>query len=198
METRGRRGSRASGPIATPAEPPKPIDLPAVAESAAVSSDEPWTSAETLAEVGEPAETMFEPVGTVATSVPSPSVRTLTKTAKTASADELACFGRDAFGALAQSQAALARGLEALSVEMAGLALSGIDTAARAAAKMLGVKTLSDAIDVNTGFACSSLDALVGGSAKLSELGVKLATETSQPFLTQFGKDWIKASRVGS
>jgi len=39
---------------------------------------------------------------------------------------------------------------------------------------------------------------LVGGSAKLSELGVKLAAETSQPILTQFGKGWIKASRLGS
>ena len=75
-----------------------------------------------------------------------------------------------------------------MSVEMAGLAFSGIDTAARAATKMLGVKTLSDAIDVNAGFACSSLDALVGGSAKLSELGVKLATETSRPFLHSWGK----------
>jgi hypothetical protein len=95
-------------------------------------------------------------------------------------------------------QAALARGLEALSAEMAGLALSGMDTASRTATKMLGVKTLSDALEVNAGFTCSSFDTLVGGSAKLSELGVKLAAETAQPILTQFGKDWVKASRLGS
>jgi hypothetical protein len=59
---------------------------------------------------------------------------------------------------------------------------------------MLGVKTLSDAIDVNAGFACSSLDALVGGSAKLSELGVKLATEAPRPFL----HSWAKASHPGA
>jgi hypothetical protein len=60
---------------------------------------------------------------------------------------------------------------------------------------MLGVKTLSDAMEVNTGFARSSFDTLVGGSAKLSELGVKLATEASQPLLTQLGRSWIKAAR---
>jgi hypothetical protein len=38
----------------------------------------------------------------------------------------------------------------------------------------------------------------VGGSATLSQLGAKLATETSQPLLNQFGKGWIKMGRLGS
>jgi hypothetical protein len=115
--------------------------------------------------------------------------------AKSTSSDDLADFGREAFAALVQSQTALARGLEALSTEMAGLALSGIDTAARTATDMLGIKTLSDAIEVNAGLTRSSFVALVGGSAKLSELGVKLAAEASQPLLDQLGKSWVKAAR---
>ncbi len=95
-----------------------------------------------------------------------------------------------------ESQTALARGLEAMSVEVTGLAISGIDAATRTATDMLGVKTLSDAIEVNAGFTRSSFDALVGGSAKLSELGMKLATEASQPILTQLGKSWVKAARL--
>ena len=91
---------------------------------------------------------------------------------------------------------AVARGLEALSVEATGLAISGIDAATRTATDMLGIKTLSDAIEVNAGFTRSSFDALVGGSAKLSELGMKLATEASRPILTQLGKSWIKAARL--
>ena len=105
--------------------------------------------------------------------------------------------GADAAAALAQSQAALARGLEALSAEMAGLALSGMNVLARTATKLLAVKTLSDAIEVNAGFTCSSLETLVGGSAKLSELGVKLAAETSQPFFGQLARGWSKAARPG-
>jgi len=77
---------------------------------------------------------------------------------------------------------------------MAGLARSGIDTTARTATEMLKVKTLSDAIEVNALFARNSLDALITGSARLSELGVKLAAETSQPILTQLGIGWIKAA----
>jgi hypothetical protein len=111
---------------------------------------------------------------------------------------DTADFGRDVLAALTQSQAALARGLDALSAEMAGLALSGMDTAARAASKMLGIRTLCDAIDVNAGFTCSSLDALVGGSARLSEIGAKLAAETSQPLFSQFGRGWIKSARRSS
>jgi hypothetical protein len=80
---------------------------------------------------------------------------------------------------------------------MAGLALSGINVLARTATKLLAVKTLSDAIEVNAGFTCSSLEALVGGSAKLSELGVKLATETSQPLFGQLARGWSKAARPG-
>jgi hypothetical protein len=63
---------------------------------------------------------------------------------------------------------------------------------------MLGIKTLSDAIEVNAGLTCSSFDALVGGSARLSELGIKLTAETSKPLISQLGKTWSKPARGGS
>jgi hypothetical protein len=116
------------------------------------------------------------------------------ETPKSTSSEDIAALGREAFAAVVQSQTAVARGLEALNAEMAGLVLSGIDAVARTATDMLAVKTLSDAIEVNAGFTRSSLHAVVGGSAKLSELGARLAAEASQPILTQLGKSWIKAS----
>ena len=79
---------------------------------------------------------------------------------------------------------------------MAGLTLSGIDSAARTATEMLAVKTIADAIEVNAGFSKRNFDTLIGGSAKLSELGVKLASEASQPILTQLGKDWTRVARL--
>jgi len=193
METKARRSSRASGPIAAPSELPKPIESAIEAESEVESSTHAFQPSDHFDETAIAPETAPEP------GLPAslPNVDTLTKEAG-GSSDQFSHFGRDAFVALTQSQAALARGLEALSAELAGLALSGIDTAARAATKLLGVKTLSDAIDVNAGFACSSLDVLVGRSAKISELGVKLAAETSGPFLTQLGTGWGKVSRPAS
>jgi hypothetical protein len=189
METKARRSSRASGSPASPSELPKPIEIPAEAEVA--SSTHAAEPAESLPVSSEPSVTAPDPEPTASL----PNVDTPPKEAKGGSSDQFSDFSRGAFAALTQSQAALARGLEAFSAEMAGLALSGLETATRAATKMLGIKTLSDAIDVNTGFACSSLDVWVGGSAKISELGVKLAAETSRPFLAQFGKGWGTASR---
>jgi len=110
--------------------------------------------------------------------------------------EEIGQFGREAMAALAESQAAMARGLEAMSDEMAGLTRAGIDIAARTATEMLEVKTFSDAFKVNALFARKSFDSLLDGSAKLSVLGVKLAAESSRPILTQLGQGWIKAVRL--
>ena len=198
METKGRRALRAAGPIATPTEPVKPVDIPTAAEGPPETSTELAQPAELLTEADKPAETAVSLAAAAATSTAQSSADMGAQETRSTSADDLIHFGHDAFAALAQSQAAWARGLEALSVEMAGLALSGIDTAARTATKMLGVKTLSDAVEVNAGFTCSNLDTLVGSSAKLSGIGVKLAAEASQPILTELGKSWVKASRIGS
>jgi len=143
-----------------------------------------------------PGATRVEPVRPAAKPMAAPGVEALAHTAKSASSEDLADFGREAFAALVQSQTALARGLEALGAELAGLALSGIDAAARAATDMLTVKTLFDAIEVNAGFSRSSLDALLARSAKLSELGAKLAADASRPILTQLGRGWNRAGRL--
>lgn len=201
METRSRRIPRAAGPTDAPAEPIEPVEISAAAgrpTEPATQSPEPHKPDGLLAEAATPAETALELVTAAAASAARPSVESFAQEAQGTFTKETALFGRDAFAALAQSQTALTRGLGALSAEIAGLALSAIDTAARTATKMLGVKTLSDAIEVNAGFTCSSLDALIGGSAKLSELGVKLAAETSGPLLNQLGKSWSTGSRRNS
>jgi hypothetical protein len=190
MESKGRRAARAAGPVEALAEPHKTVEVPAAAiETTEVSVESP-EPAEIMADAAEPIETGADAGASLE---PQPNVRT-PAVVERAPVERPAYFGREAFSALAQSQAALARGLEAVSAEMAGLVLSGIDAATRTATKMLGVKTLSDAIEVNTRLACSSLDVLVGGSAKLSELGLRLAADTSQPIVSQLGKGWIKTA----
>ena len=204
METKGRRSVRASGPTEAPAAPLKPVETPPPAHGA--SQVEPPKPAELLVEAGKSTETAVDLAAAAATAAPKPSIGALPPTPslsalppppKSANRDFPGHVESDAAAALAQSQAALARGLEALSAEMAGLALSGMDVLARTATKLLAVKTLSDAIEVNAGFTCSSLETLVGGSAKLSELGVKLAAETSQPLFGQLARGWSKPVRPG-
>jgi hypothetical protein len=190
MVSKGRRTSRAAGPSTNPVEAAPSAKTPRGAAKPLESPARETISAEPPAGVVVPAAMV-----PAAISMAPPTVETLDGRAKSPSSEDLADFGREAFAALVQSQTAVARGLEALSAELAGLALSGIDAAARTATDMLAVKTLSDAIEVNAGFTRNSFDALVGGSAKLSELGAKLAAEASQPILTQLGKSWIKAAR---
>jgi hypothetical protein len=185
MESKGRRIARQAGPSATPVGVLSPAEISPEAAKPVENPTEEFTPAEPAAEI----------VGPAATAIARPSAGIPAAAAKGTSSDDLPDFGREAFAALVQSQTAMARGLEALSAEMTGLAISGIGTAARTASNMLGVKTLYDAIEVNAGFTCTSFDALVGGSAKLSELGVKLAADASQPILTQLGRSWIKAAR---
>jgi hypothetical protein len=185
MESKGRRAVRAAAPGAIPAAAVNSTAIPPGAGKPVEGPAEEFIPAEAPVEVVAPVVTVAAP----------PSVG-LAAAAKNSSGEEVADFGREVFAALVQSQTAVARGLEALSVEVTGLAILGIDAATRTATDMLGVKTLSDAIEVNAGFTRNSFDALVGGSAKLSELGMKLATEASQPILTQLGKSWIKAARL--
>lgn len=107
-----------------------------------------------------------------------------------APADPFNLFGEEALTAFASSQAALARGLEALSGEMIGFARAGFDTAMRAASGMLGVKTVADAMEINAGCARNGMDAFLGASARLTAIAVTLAGETAQPLIGQFGKGW--------
>jgi hypothetical protein len=180
METRGRRPIRArsdaeaapalteeSAPVETPAAPP--LVEPETRPSAEVAA----------AEVAAPEVAVPE--------VAAPEV---------AAPEGISDVGREAVEALVASQAAAARGWEAISDELAGLARTGIDIAAHAATEMLGVKTISDACKVNASFARKSFDSLLDGSAKLSRLGIKLAAESSRPILTQFGEGWIRAVRL--
>jgi Phasin protein len=191
METKGRRSLRASGPAAAPL---KPAEAPAPADGP--SEAEPRKPADLPVGADKSTDTAVKLVAAAATAAPTPGVGALPAVPKTANSADLGHFEGDASAALAQSQAALARGLEALSVEIAGLALSGMNMLAHTATKLLAVKTLSDAMEVNAGFTCSSLETLVG-AAKLSGLGVKLAAETSQPLLGKFARGWGKAARLG-
>ncbi len=195
METKGRRSLRASGATEPAAAPLNPVEAPTPANGP--SHIEPLKPAELLVEAEKSTKTAVELVGAAAQAAPTPSIGPLPPVPKSADRCDLGKFEGDQAAALAESQAALARGLEALSAEMAGLALSGMNVLARTATKLLAVKTLADAIEVNAGFTCSSLETLVDGSAKLSELGAKLAAETSQPLFGQLARGWSKAARPG-
>ena len=176
MDAKGKRGLR---PVDAPDDAAAPPGLPV----------EPSGRADA-------AETAAPMVMAPEASVSAPEL--LASAPQPAAAAEPASIERDVLTALAQSQAALAQGLEALGAELAGLARSEIDAAARRATGMLGVRTLVDAIELDAGFARSRFDSWAESSARLCELGLKLAADASQPFLTQLGRSWGPPSRFAS
>jgi hypothetical protein len=85
--------------------------------------------------------------------------------------------------AFGEAQGALARGFEAIAVEIAGMTRSGVAAASDAAIALLGARNFSEAVDINAGLARRGVDAVIEGSAKLSDIGVKAADEASRPML---------------
>ena len=90
------------------------------------------------------------------------------------------------WGAFAAAQAALARGFEALTKEFTGLTQSGLAVASDAAVAMLGARTLAELVEINAGLSRRGIDAMIEGTARLSDIGIKTATEASRPILARF------------
>jgi hypothetical protein len=91
---------------------------------------------------------------------------------------------------LVEAQTALARGFESAAVEMTGLTRSGFAAAADAAIALLGARTFAETLEINAGLAQRSVDTLIEGSAKLSEISVKAVAEAARPILSRAGGAW--------
>lgn len=94
------------------------------------------------------------------------------------------------FAAIAESRAALSRAVESMSDELASYARHSIDASANTAIQLLAVTTWSDAVAVNAKFARTSYDQWLDSTARVSELGVKLAYESSKPLMSRFERIW--------
>jgi hypothetical protein len=92
--------------------------------------------------------------------------------------------------AFVEAQSALARGLEKAAIEVVGISRSGMAATTDAAIALLGARTFAEAIEINAGLARRGVDAMMEGSARLSEIGAQSITDASRPFLSRFGGGW--------
>jgi hypothetical protein len=172
-----RRAARESArsEAASPLAEPVSVSPPAVTAPAAPPAPIPPAAQPDIARIAAPV---------------APAVLAPTKSAPTtgmAASDDMLAYGQQSWAALAEAQAAAARGFEALVGEMTDFTRSEMAAAANTATAMLGVKTFAEAVEVNLGFARRSFDALIGSAAKLSEIGAKAAAEASRPILSRLG-----------
>jgi phasin family protein len=90
--------------------------------------------------------------------------------------------GRDNVAALMKANGVVAEGLEALSKEMILYTKASLDSAGQTAKALLAAKSFEDVVQVQTAFAKETIEAFVDRSAKLSEMGLKVANEAFAPF----------------
>jgi hypothetical protein len=98
-------------------------------------------------------------------------------------ADELFSAYRDTFLALGESQRAVASGIRALALEMAGLARANLTVAGESAVALAGASNFTDAVEIQLGFARRGFDVLVSGSTRIGEIGARLASDASRPIV---------------
>lgn len=95
--------------------------------------------------------------------------------------EQWADLGRENFAAVLAANAALSEGLEAIGKEVILYAQRSFEQAAETATALLGAKTVEDVLQLNSEFAKANLEGLIERSAKLSELGVKVANSALAP-----------------
>jgi hypothetical protein len=100
--------------------------------------------------------------------------------------ETLSELGRENLAALWRANAALSQALEAVNHEMIDYARSSFATAASTATALLGARTFEDVFQLNADLAKANMAGWIEGSAKLSEIGTKFATEALVPLSSRF------------
>jgi phasin family protein len=107
---------------------------------------------------------------------------------------EAAAHGKDHVEAITRSGGIFAKGFEEFLKTYSTLAQSAAERNAQAFKSLLGSKTLNEFTETQTRVAQENLDDFLSGVTKLSELSVRLATETLEPINEQVTKSIKKAS----
>jgi Phasin protein len=117
---------------------------------------------------------------------PVPALPALISRRQEAGADKLLNACHATLASICASQTAIASDVTAMAPEIGGLTRSNLTTAGESVTALLGSQNLVDAFEIQLGFARHSLDAMVGGSTKLAELGLRLANDAAKPMLRPF------------
>lgn len=137
-----------------------------------------------------------EPAGYVEVSV----TKVAASTKKTAEGlfrgyDELADVGKENLEAFLKANTVLADGMERIGKEVIGLTRQSLESAAAATSALLDAKSIEDVMALQGDFTKSFVDQVLAGTAKLSEMGLKVASDAYDPLtqrveqtLAQFGR----------
>lgn len=111
--------------------------------------------------------------------------------------DQMNTFGKENLEAVVASSSIVAKGVENLSKEVFALAQSSFETSMNAYKAFFGVKSLREAVDLQSDVSRVQFDKLMSDSAKLAELSLKVANEAFQPIQARFNVAFEKMMKPG-
>ncbi len=182
----------APKPVKPTPKPAAPVEkLAATPPVEAVPTPEPAAVLAVAVEIIPPSEPVAEaPVSVVETKIASTPIPALQQTVKLMATlptppfkgyEELAAFSKANMEAFVQANTILVKGFEEFSKEIMALTKASMETATTTAKAVFAAKTIKDVVALQSDFTKTSFDKFVANSSKLSELGVKVASDAIAP-----------------
>jgi hypothetical protein len=103
-----------------------------------------------------------------------------------AGVDELLAACHTTLASIGKSQSDIASDMTAMAIEMSGLTRSNLTAAGDGVTALLTARSLADAVEIQFGLARRSIEAMIGGSTRLAEIGLRLASVAAKPMLGPF------------
>lgn len=111
---------------------------------------------------------------------------------------DTATLNKEQMDAFTKSSTLFMKGSEDILKTYMALAQELVEKSAAAVKTLLGCKTLNELTEVQNKLAQESFDGFVTGATKLSEMSVKIATESFEPLNAQLSKTIKKATEAAA
>jgi hypothetical protein len=95
--------------------------------------------------------------------------------------EDMQKFGKQGFDAALKNFGTVSKGFQAIAVEVADFSKKQFEAGSAAFEKLVGVKTLDKAVEVQADFAKQAFEGFVAHSTKVGQLFSNLAKETVKP-----------------
>ncbi len=102
--------------------------------------------------------------------------------------EDIQKISKDSVDNAVKSFGAVSKGAQAIAVEATDYAKRSYETGAAHLEKLMGVKTLDKAFELNTDYAKSAYETFVAQATKMGEMYTNLAKEAFKPIETAFNK----------
>ncbi|MEP9348045.1 phasin family protein [Xanthobacter sp. KR7-225] len=104
------------------------------------------------------------------------------------SPEEFQKLSKDNIDAAMKSFGTLSKSAQAIAVEVADYTKTSFEQGTAALEKLLGAKSVEQAIEIQQSYLKSAYEGAVAQATKIGELYTELAKETYKPFESAFGK----------